>query len=79
VREDGKTVGGEERQEKVYNREEWKKLLRMGRNFRILRTPKERMNELFYLSDFMRGASINCSFVYNVHAIRTFAIKLTSL
>jgi hypothetical protein len=27
VRECGKTVGGEEWQEKVYNREEWKKLL----------------------------------------------------
>jgi hypothetical protein len=32
VREDGRIVGGEEWQEKVYNREEWKKLLRMARN-----------------------------------------------
>jgi hypothetical protein len=27
VREDGKIVGGEKWQEKVYNRDEWKKLL----------------------------------------------------
>jgi hypothetical protein len=27
VREDGRIVGGEEWQEKVYNREDWKKLL----------------------------------------------------
>jgi hypothetical protein len=32
VREDGKTVGGEEWQEKV---EEWKKLMRTARNRRI--------------------------------------------
>jgi hypothetical protein len=36
VRLDGRTVGGEEWQEKVYNREEWKKLLRMSSNRRIL-------------------------------------------
>jgi hypothetical protein len=30
VREDGGIVGGEQWQEKVYNREEWKKLLRMA-------------------------------------------------
>jgi hypothetical protein len=36
VREDGRIVGGEEWQEKVYNREEWKKLLRMARNDHIL-------------------------------------------
>jgi hypothetical protein len=33
VREDGRTVEGEGWQENVYNREEWKKLLRMARNF----------------------------------------------
>jgi hypothetical protein len=38
VREDG-IVGGERRQEKVHDREEWKKLLRMERNRRILHTP----------------------------------------
>jgi hypothetical protein len=42
VREDGRTVGGEGWQEKVHDREEWKKLLRTARNHRILRTP---MNE----------------------------------
>jgi hypothetical protein len=36
VREDERIVGGEEWQEKVYNREEWKKLLRTARNRRIL-------------------------------------------
>jgi hypothetical protein len=41
VREDGRTVGGEEWQEKVYNREEWKKYLRMARNRRILHMPME--------------------------------------
>jgi hypothetical protein len=32
VREDGRIVGGEQWREKVYNREERKKLLRMARN-----------------------------------------------
>jgi hypothetical protein len=41
VREDGKIVGGEEWQEKVYNREEWKKLLRTARNFRLLHVSME--------------------------------------
>jgi hypothetical protein len=36
VREDGRIVGGEEWQEKVYNREKWKKLLRTARNRHIL-------------------------------------------
>jgi hypothetical protein len=36
VRDDGRIVGGKAWQEKVYNREEWKKLLRSGRNCRIL-------------------------------------------
>ena len=38
VREDGRIVGGEGWQEKVHNREEWKKLLRTARNHRILHT-----------------------------------------
>jgi hypothetical protein len=38
VREDGRIVGGEEWQEKLYNREEWKKLMRTARNRRILHT-----------------------------------------
>jgi len=36
VREDGRLVGGKGWKERVYNREEWKKLLRTGRNCRIL-------------------------------------------
>jgi hypothetical protein len=42
VREDGRIVGGEGWQEKVHNREDWKKLLRTARNHRILHMP---MNE----------------------------------
>jgi hypothetical protein len=41
VREDGRRVGGEEWQEKVYSREEWKNLLRTARNRRILHMPME--------------------------------------
>ena len=41
VREDGRIVGGEGWQEKVRNREEWKKLLRTARNRRILHMPVE--------------------------------------
>jgi hypothetical protein len=44
VRYDGRIAGGEEWQKKVYNREEWKKLLRMVRNGHILRV--NGMNEL---------------------------------
>jgi hypothetical protein len=41
VREDGIIVGGDEWQEKVYNREEWKELQRTARNRRILHKPME--------------------------------------
>jgi hypothetical protein len=41
VREDGRIAGGEEWQEKVYNTEEWKKLLRTARNRFILHMPVE--------------------------------------
>jgi hypothetical protein len=41
VREDGRIVDGEGWQEKVYNRNEWKKLLRTARNRRILHMPVE--------------------------------------
>ena len=41
VREDGRIVGGEGWQEKVHNREEWKKLLRTARNRRIPHMPVE--------------------------------------
>jgi hypothetical protein len=36
VREDGRIVGAEEWQEKVYDREQWNKLLRTARNRCIL-------------------------------------------
>ena len=41
VREDGKLVGGKGWKERVYNREEWKKLVRKARNCRILHMPME--------------------------------------
>jgi hypothetical protein len=41
VREDGRLVGREGWKEKVYNREEWKKLLRTAENRRILHMPME--------------------------------------
>jgi hypothetical protein len=41
VREDGRIGSGEEWQEKLYNREEWKKLLRTAKSRRILRMSKE--------------------------------------
>jgi hypothetical protein len=41
VREGGRIAGGEEWQEKVYNKEKWKKLQKMARNHRILHMPVE--------------------------------------
>jgi len=41
VREDRRIVGGEGWQEKVHNREEWKKPLRTARNRRVLHMPTE--------------------------------------
>jgi hypothetical protein len=41
VRVDGREVGGEEWQENVYDREEWKKFLRTARNCCILHMPME--------------------------------------
>ena len=41
VREDEQIVGAEGWQEKIHNREEWKKLLRTARNRRILHMPQE--------------------------------------
>jgi len=41
VGEDGRIVGTEVWQEKVRNREEWKKLLRTARSSHILHTPME--------------------------------------
>jgi hypothetical protein len=41
VREDGRLVGGKGWKERVYDRDEWKKLLRTARNRRILHMPME--------------------------------------
>jgi len=41
VREDGRLVGGNGWKKRVYNKEEWKKLLRTARNLRILHMPME--------------------------------------
>jgi len=41
VREDGRLVGEKGWKERVYNREKWKKLLRMARSHRILHMPME--------------------------------------
>jgi tagatose-1,6-bisphosphate aldolase len=41
VREDGRIAGREVWQEKVYDREECKKLLRTERNRRIMHMPEE--------------------------------------
>jgi hypothetical protein len=45
VWQDGRMFGGEEWQEKLCNREEWKKLVRTARNRHILHMPMEWMNE----------------------------------
>jgi len=44
MREDGRIVGGAGWQDKVHNREDWKKLPRTARNHRILHLPMEWMN-----------------------------------
>jgi hypothetical protein len=54
VREDGRIVGGEGWQEKVRNREEWKKLLRTAMNRHTLHTPLERMPVCFSLCSFCK-------------------------
>jgi hypothetical protein len=51
VRLNGRLVGGKEWQEKVYNRKEWMKLLRMARNRCILHMTMERMNVKLLYSD----------------------------
>jgi len=53
VREDGRMVGGEEWQEKVYDREEWKRLLRTARNHHILYVPMDWLIDwLIYWSNY---------------------------
>jgi hypothetical protein len=41
AREDGRLVGGKAWKERVHNRQEWKKLLRMARNLRTVHMPME--------------------------------------
>jgi hypothetical protein len=41
MREDGRIIGEEEWQEKVYDREEWMKLLRIARDCHILHMAME--------------------------------------
>jgi hypothetical protein len=41
VRDDGRLVGGKGWKEKLYNRQEWKKLMRTARNCHILHMPME--------------------------------------
>jgi hypothetical protein len=41
VRQDGRLVGGKGWKERIYNREEWKKLPRTARNRHILHMPME--------------------------------------
>jgi hypothetical protein len=41
VRKDGRIIGGEVWQEKAYDREEWKKLLRTARNCHFLHISME--------------------------------------
>jgi len=41
VRENERIVGGKGWKERVYNREEWKKLLRIAKSRRILHMPME--------------------------------------
>jgi hypothetical protein len=53
VRENGRIDGGEGWQEKVHNREEWKKLLRTARNHRILHMPME-----WNVTDFRKSVRI---------------------
>jgi len=48
VRENGRRVGGKVWKERIYNREEWKKLLRTARNHCVLHMPVDWMNESMF-------------------------------
>jgi hypothetical protein len=63
VREDGRIVGGEGRQEKVHNREEGKKLLRTARNHHILHMLIEWncVTKDIYITKFKKNALISGS------------------
>ena len=53
VREDGRMVGREEWQEEVYDREEYKRLLRTARNHRILYMPMDWLDWLTHGGHFL--------------------------
>jgi len=53
--EDGQIVGGVGWQEKVHNRGEWKKILRMPKSCRILHIPMEWMNKLHEAASLLRN------------------------
>jgi hypothetical protein len=57
VKKDGRIVGGEELQEKVHNREEWKKFLL--RNHRILHIPIQLMNKNFERNNYSSNQGRN--------------------
>ena len=60
VREDGRMVGGEEWQEKVYDREEWKRFLRTARNHRILYMPMDWLIDCFVSFPFIYRVTKMC-------------------
>ena len=62
VREDGRgrLVGGKGWKVRVYNREEWKKLLRTAQNRCILHVPVELMNNYFQHSTYF-SVSDSCT------------------
>ena len=49
MREDGRLVDGKGWKERVYNKKEWKKLLRTARNHHILHMSMEQRNDVQYL------------------------------
>jgi len=68
VREDERIVGAEGCQEKVYNREEWKKRLKTARNHRILHMPMELMNErMMEINKWLQV--LNCICCYFIHKL----------
>ena len=71
--EDGRLVGIQGWKERVYNREEWKKLLRMARNHFILHMPMEWMNGLtigFWCQVSLTHVDVDYfNIVYTVHHI----------
>ena len=90
VREDGWIDGGEGWQEKVHNREEWKKLLRTARNRHILHMAKEWRNELHEAASFLRNYQLlsykfnlppfyeTCSFITILHKILSLVVPAHS-